>query len=127
MGVVIRDRCLTPLTLRTLDVPSVPEERRVEVEGLGSGFHKVAVSYGFVDVPDISRALELRRVRELRADPTRTSYLIGRETLIPTPRPPLGPVEGRVFAFLSADNLSPTTYFGIPLGQVVELGAQVEL
>ena len=63
----------------------------------------------------------------LEADPARTSYFIGRETLIPTPRPPMGPVEARVFTALSAGNLSATTYFGIPPERVVELGTQVEV
>jgi KUP system potassium uptake protein len=115
------------MTVRTLDIPRVPEERRVEVEGLGGGFFRVAVSYGFIDRPEVPGALVLCQAAGLRADPARTSYFIGRETLIPTPRPPLGPVEARVFTFLSAGNLSATTYFGIPPERVVELGAQVEV
>jgi KUP system potassium uptake protein len=115
------------MTVRTLDIPHVPEERRVEVEGLGGDFFRVAVSHGFMDRPDIPRALELCRAKDLQTDPARTSYFIGRETLIPTPRPPMGPVEARVFTFLSAGNLSATTYFGIPPERAVELGAQVEI
>ena len=115
------------MTVRTLDIPHVPEDRRIEVEGLGAGFFRVAVSYGFMDQPDVPRALALCHAAGLRADPARTSYFLGRETLIPTPRPPLGPVEARVFTFLSAGNLSATTYFGIPPERVVELGAQVEV
>jgi KUP system potassium uptake protein len=115
------------MTVRTLDIPHVPEDRRIEVEGLGGGFFRVAVSHGFMDRPDIPRALELCRAKDLQTDPARTSYFIGRETLIPTPRPPMGPVEARVFTFLSAGNLSATTYFGIPPERAVELGAQVEI
>jgi KUP system potassium uptake protein len=63
--------------------------------------------------------------RGLRVDLARTSYLIGREMLIPTPRPPRGPVEAR--AFLSAGNLSATAYFGIPPERVVELGTHLEI
>jgi hypothetical protein len=44
------------MTVHTGDVPHVPEERRVEVEALGGGFHKVAVSYGFMDRPNVPRA-----------------------------------------------------------------------
>jgi KUP system potassium uptake protein len=115
------------MTVRTLDIPHVPEDRRIEVEELGAGFFRVAVSYGFMDRPDVPRALALCQAAGLQADPARTSYFLGRETLIPTPRPPLGPVEARVFTFLSAGNLSATTYFGIPPERVVELGAQVEV
>jgi KUP system potassium uptake protein len=75
----------------------------------------------------VPRALQLCRARGLEADPARTSYFIGRETLIPTPRPPLSPIEGRVFTAMSAGNLSATTYFRIPPDRVVELGTQLEV
>lgn len=115
------------MNVRTQDIPYVPEDQQVGVEKLGRGFYQVVVTYGFMDRPDIPRALELCPARGLRTDPMRTSFFIGRETLIPTPRPPMGPVEARVFTFLSAGNLSATNYFRIPTERVVELGAQVEI
>ena len=115
------------MTVRTRDIPYVPEEQRIEVAALGKGFYRVAVSYGFLDQPDVPQALALCRARDLRADPMRTSFFLGRETLIPTPSPPLGPVEGRVFTWLSSGNLSATTYFRIPPERVVELGTQIEV
>ena len=75
-----------------------------------------------MDQPDVPGALELCRAHGLRIDPARVSYFIGRETLIPTPRPPMGPVEARVFAALAAGSLSATAYFNIPPERVVELG-----
>jgi KUP system potassium uptake protein len=115
------------MTVRTRDIPYVPEQQRIEVAALGKGFHRVAVSYGFLDQPDVPQALALCRARDLRADPMRTSFFLGRETLIPTPSPPLGPVEGRVFTWLSSGNLSATNYFRIPPERVVELGTQIEV
>src|SRR5215217_7680528 len=115
------------MTVRTRDIPYVPEAQRIEVAALGKGFHQVAVSYGFLDQPDIPQALALCRARDLRADPMRTSFFLGRETLIPTPSPPLGPVEARVFTWLSSGNLAATTYFQIPPERVVELGTQIEV
>jgi KUP system potassium uptake protein len=115
------------MTVRTRDVPYVPEAQRLEVEALGKGFYRVVVGYGFLDQPDVPRALALCRARDLRTEPMRTSYFLGHETLIPTPRPPMGPVEARVFAWLSSGNLAATTYFQIPPGRVVELGTQVEI
>jgi KUP system potassium uptake protein len=115
------------MTVRTRDVPYVPEAQRLEVEALGKGFYRVVVGYGFLDQPDVPRALASCRARDLRTEPMRTSYFLGHETLIPTPRPPMGPVEARVFAWLSSGNLSATTYFKIPPGRVVELGTQVEI
>jgi KUP system potassium uptake protein len=115
------------MTVRTEEIPHVLEKRRVEVVGLGGGFFRVVVSYGFMDQPDVPRALELCQARGLRTDLALTSYFIGRETLIPTPRPPMGPVEARVFTFLSAGSLSATAYFRIPPERAVELGTQLEV
>jgi KUP system potassium uptake protein len=115
------------MTVRTEDIPHVPEDQRFGVARFGAGFFRVIMSYGFMDQPDVPRAMELCRARGLRADPARISYFIGRETLIPTPRPPMGPVEARVFAFLSAGSLSATAYFQIPPERVVELGTQLEV
>ena len=113
--------------VRIQDIPYVSADQQVEVHELPDGFYQVILVYGFMDEPDIPGALERCRPLGLQTDPMRTSYFIGRETLIPTPRPPLGPVETRLFAALSAGNLSATSYFGIPPGRVVELGAQLEI
>ena len=115
------------MTVRTQDIPYVAETQRVEVEKLGKGFYRVMVSYGFMDEPDIPRALELCRAHALPVDLAATSYFVGRETLIPSPRPEMNPVEERLFMLLAASNLSATTYFGIPPDQVVELGLQLEI
>jgi KUP system potassium uptake protein len=113
--------------VRTQDIPYVPEDRRVELESFAAGFFRVIVSYGFMDQPDVPRALELCQAYGLQTAPTRVSYFLGRETLIPTPRPPMGPVEARVFAFLSTSSQSATAYFQIPPERVVELGTQLEV
>jgi KUP system potassium uptake protein len=62
------------MTVRTRDIPYVPEAQRIEVEALGKGFYQIAVSYGFLDQPDVPQALALCRARDLRADPMRTSF-----------------------------------------------------
>jgi KUP system potassium uptake protein len=115
------------LTVRTRDIPAVPEAQRLAVERLGPGFFRVQVSYGFSEDPDVPRALELCQAHGLAADPMRTSYFLSRETLVPSARPELNAIEERVFIVLAASNLSATTYFNIPPGQVVELGIQVEV
>jgi hypothetical protein len=102
------------VTARARDVPRVPEAQRVTVERLGKGFYRVAVSHGFMDEPDVPRALGLCRAHGLPVDPAQTSYFLLRETLVPSPRPELGPLEERLFMLLSAGSLSATAYFRIP-------------
>ena len=80
-----------------------------------------------MDGPHILRALERCRAHALPVDLAATSYFVARETLIPSPRPELTPLEERLFMLLTASNLSATTYFRIPPDQVVELGLQLEI
>jgi KUP system potassium uptake protein len=114
------------MTVRFQDVPYVPEEERVSVEGLGKGFWKVMAEYGFMDETDVPRALELCRAHGLPVDLMQTSFFLASEILIPS-RGGLGPLSERVFIGLAASGLSATAYFQIPPGRVVELGAQVEI
>ena len=115
------------MTVGTRDVPYVAAAQRLEVEKLGKGFYRVVASYGFMDEPDIPRALERCRAHALPVDLAATSYFVARETLIPSPRPELNPFEEQLFMLLMASNLSATTYFQIPPDQVVELGLQLEI
>ena len=73
------------------------------------------------------RALERCRAHAVPVDLAATSYFVARETLIPSPRPELNPLEERLFMLLAATNLSATAYFRIPPDQVVELGLQLEI
>ena len=115
------------LNVRTQDIPYVAEDQRVEIVGRNAGFFRVVVSYGFLDQPDVPTALAMCAALGLQADAASVSYFIGRETLIPTTSPPMGPVEARVFTALSASSLSATAYFQIPPERAVELGTQLEV
>ena len=123
---VVHERVVI-MTVRVRDEPYVPDAQRVVVEKLGKGFFRVIVNYGFVDEPDVPRALALCRPHGLPIDLELTSYFLSRETLVPSQRPDLNPVEERLFMLLSALNQPATAYFKMPPDQVVELGIQVEV
>ena len=123
---VVHERVVI-MTVRVRDEPHVADPQRVVVEKLGKGFYRVIVNYGFMDEPDVPRALVLCRPHGLPVDLDRTSYFLSRETLVPSDRPEMNPVEERLFMLLSATNLPATAYFGIPPDQVVELGIQIEV
>jgi KUP system potassium uptake protein len=116
------------LTIVFEHVPYVPASERVEVAELSHGFVRVVAHYGFMDKPDIPAALAAAR-EECRftfalADAT---YYLGRETFLATRKGELGPITERMFAFLSRNSASATSYFAIPHEQVVELGTQIDL
>jgi KUP system potassium uptake protein len=115
------------LTLATDDVPFVPFEERAQVKPLGHGFFRVVAHHGFMDLPDVPRLLRQVRSAALPIDLERTSYFLGRERLIPSGRSGMARWREWLFSVMSQNAQSATTFFRIPPGQVVELGAQVEL
>jgi KUP system potassium uptake protein len=109
------------------DLPHVPADQRVEVERLGKGFFRVTARFGYMDDPNVPEALEAARKHGLATDMMQTSFFIGRETLIPSSKPGLPFWQEKLYIALAATALSATAFFGIPPGQVVELGAQIEI
>ena len=115
------------LTVVGLHVPEVPHERRVKVEDLGHGFYRVTVLYGFMQTPDIPKALRDCAAHGLVMVPERTSYYLGRETLLPSGKTRMARWRKQLFAFVSRNARPATAYFGLPPNRVVELGMQVDL
>ena len=115
------------LAVTTEEVPYVEAEERVEVEELGQGFYRITARYGFMDAPDVPEALALVRVPELDLSPARTSFFLGRETLIPSSEPGMAPWREKLFALMSRNARPATAFFGLPPNRVVELGAQIRL
>ena len=109
------------------DVPRVPDAQRIVVEKLGKGFHQVTVTYGFMERPDVPRALELCRQFGLSFDLMQTTFFLGRETLIPASRSELRRWQAALFIAMQATALSATRFFRIPANRVVEMGTQVEI
>jgi KUP system potassium uptake protein len=120
------------MTVVTEDVPRVPENERVEVDRLGKGFFTVGARYGFMEVPNVPRALEGCRNYGLTFQIMETSFFVGRETIVFGParimdQASLRLWQKRLFVALWSLSLSATTFFQIPPNRVVELGEQIEI
>jgi KUP system potassium uptake protein len=114
------------LTVRTADTPRVADADRVVFEAVNDDFSKVVVTYGFMESPNLPRALKLCRLRGLKFDAMSTSFFLGRRSLIPDTRASAMPMwQDKLFIFLMKNATSPTDFFHIPAGRVVEMGAQV--
>mgnify|MGYP002348726716 CR=1 FL=1 len=115
------------LSILPQDVPHVPREEQLEVEELEQGFYRVLWKTGFMETPNVPRILLRARAQGLVAEPSTTSYYLGRETLLTHGRTKMMRWRKLLFAFVSRNALPATSYFGLPPGRVVELGMQVDL
>ena len=111
----------------TMDVPRVPEARRVEVERLGKGFYAVIVRYGFMEQPDVPAALRACRPHGIAYDEMETSFFLGRETLVPSARSKLGSWRRDFFISLSHSASATKAFFRIPPNRAIELGNQIQV
>jgi KUP system potassium uptake protein len=116
------------MQVETEDVPHVPEEQRLEIGELGKGFYTIRLRYGFMDQPNVVRALAQCRIDGLRFNLMETSFVIGREKLRPrTRRTAFWSWRDRLFILMSNNTLDATEFFRIPPNRVVELGGQIEI
>jgi KUP system potassium uptake protein len=124
---VLHERILL-LTVRSEDIPHVPDDQRVEVVPLGHDFFRVTVHYGFKDEPDLPRALQLAGEQSgMEFNMMETSFFLSRQTLVPTPSDSMALWREKLFAAMSRNAASATVFFKIPTNRVVELGTRIEL
>ncbi len=115
------------LSVVTDRVPEVPPETRLTVKELKQGFFQVVAHYGFMQSPNVPDVLRLCKHQGLTVAEGDVSYFLGRETLLTTGTSGLSRWRKLLFAFLSRNARSATSFFGIPPNRVVEMGAQIEL
>ena len=116
------------LTVHTAEVPYLANARdRVALERMEEGFWRLQVHFGFMEKPDVPAALEGVKEDGLRFDAMRTTYFIGRETILATRKLGLSAWRGTLFAWMTRNAGDVTSYFCLPPNGVVELGARVEV
>ncbi len=123
---VLHDRVVL-MKVNTEDFPHVPEEQRLEINHLDHNFHTVTVHYGFMDEPNIPRALAQCRAMQFRFNLMETSFFIGREKIVIGKGAQLWRWRKQLFIFMQTTMLSATDFFRIPSNRVVELGGQIEI
>jgi KUP system potassium uptake protein len=113
------------LTLETAETPRVREEDRIRIEPVNEDFKKVIISYGFMESPNLPRALGLCRKQGLKFDIMATSFFLGRRSVVPSATSGMPLWQDKLFIFLMKNAANPTDFYKIPPGRVVELGTQV--
>jgi KUP system potassium uptake protein len=115
------------MEVKTKNVPRIAAADRVEVIHLGDNYHTITVNYGFMEQPNLPRALDDCAVKQLRFNLMDTSFFIGRFTIVPKRKAQWRKVETKIFETMHRNALPPTEFFRIPPNRVIELGTQVEV
>ena len=113
------------VSVEVTDTPRVADEtERGSVKQLSDTFTVVRLKYGFMEEPDVPRALA-RRYLHLDLDPMQTSYYLSRRVIRPASRTPMPIWQNRLFVLLTHQSSDAARYFGIPSDRAIEIGTQV--
>jgi len=115
------------MTVITEEIPWVPGEERVTVEPLEKGIYRVKARYGFIQDPRAQDVLDCAKEKGLDLDLMKTTFFLGRESLIPSTRAGMYLWQKKLFAVMARNAQRFTDFFRIPPNRVVELGMQVSL
>jgi KUP system potassium uptake protein len=123
---VLHERCIL-LTVETLDTPRADEAERIAVSDVGEGFTRVNLRQGFMDTPNVPRALAEMAERGYGIDLKGLVYFASRETVVASKGEGMPLWRDKLFAFMARNTVSATRFFHVPGNRLVELGTQVEI
>jgi KUP system potassium uptake protein len=115
------------LHVETEEVPRLPAAERLEVERVAGALYRVIVRYGFMQTPNVPVALRLAEAQGLKVDLERTTFYLGRETLLPCPDQGLPLWQDRLFDLMARNAARATAFYHLPPQRVIEIGIQVEI
>jgi len=115
------------LTIETAQTPRVDPSERVRMEQTSDKFAKVRLRFGFMESPNVPKALAIARKLGWQFDIMSTSFFVSRRSLKPSKQSGMPTWQDRLFIALSRSANDATDYFQIPTGRVVEVGTQVTI
>jgi KUP system potassium uptake protein len=115
------------LTIESTSWPRVDPADRVQIEPVGETFTRVRLQFGFMETPNVPKALAIARKLGWQFDIMSTSFFLSRRALRPAAQSGMPHWQNRLFIGLSRSANDATNYFQIPTDRVVEVGTQVAI
>ena len=113
------------LTIITADMPRVSEDERVRITPLSKHFSRVSLKFGYMEQPNVPKALAIARKHGWHFDIMSTSFFLSRRALKPSAKSGMPSWQDHLFIALARSASDATDFFQIPTGRVVEVGTQV--
>ena len=113
------------LTIVNEDIPRVTLKDRVQMEPISDKFMRLILHFGFMERPNVPRALAVARKQGWHFDIMSTSFFLSRRSVRPDPRSGMPLWQDRLYIFLAHNADDASSYFQLPTDRVVEIGTQV--
>ncbi len=115
------------VTVVTSSFPEVPESQRIQIEPISSKLVRVIIHVGFMETPDIPRALRQATWQGVTIDlPNATYYLVQRKIILDPHRGLPGWMD-KVYIAMRRFAIGEHDFYKLPRSRVVELGVQMTI
>ena len=115
------------LTIKNEDIPRVSPANRVQMETISDRFSRMTLHFGFVERPNVPKALALARKQGWQFDIMSTSFFLSRRSVRPDVRSGMPQWQDRLYIYLAHNADDASSYFQLPTDRVVEIGTQVTI
>ena len=115
------------MNVKTANVPRIADDDRVTVERLSDDFSRMSLTFGYMETPNIPKALVLARRQGLKFDIMKTSFFVGRRSIKPAAKSAMPRWQDSLFLSMARHATNASDFFNIPAGRVVELGTVVTI
>lgn len=113
------------LTIKTAQVPYVPEKEQITVETLSDDFRRIVANLGYMQSPRIPYLLAQARRQGCEFELMQTSFFLGRRTIKASAQSGMPLWQDGLYIALARSAANATDFFHIPYNRVVEMGSQV--
>lgn len=115
------------VTVTVANTPTVSDEKKISVERLSDQFVRVIMTFGYMETPNVPKALSLARKRGEKFDIMTTSFFLNRRTFRSARHQGLPFWQERLFIGLSKSAADATAFYCLPSNRVVEMGQQMAI
>ncbi len=128
----VRHSHIVILSIETEPVPRICDDERIATDPLGppdDGITHVTARYGYMETPDVPRALALVDERDTEGplDLDNATYFLSTIELRRGTAPTIAPWRKRLFIATSYITADAADYFGLPRDRTIIMGSQIEV
>lgn len=115
------------VTVGVANTPTVSDDKRITIERLGDNFLRVIMTFGYMETPNVPKALSLARKRGEKFDIMTTSFFLNRRSFRSARHGGLPFWQERLFIAMSKSAADATAFYCLPSNRVVEMGQQMAI
>ncbi len=123
---VLHERNLI-VTVNVANTPRVADDDRAKVEVLGPAFKRVVLTFGYMEQPNVPKALAHAKKAGVKFDIMATSFFLNRRSFRTSPNEGLPQWQERLYVGMTKSASAATDFYRLPTNRVIELGQQLTI